>query len=139
MIQIEEKIRKSGPVYVFIDEAQKADIEDLANVLSYFYDRFPNIFFVISGSEIGLNLLWGLLEGASDETESPLSSKVKKKSQQAGGSRNRGASDETESPLSIYCNIFPLPIRLLLLLIVCALQVLGPDNLPKVHLAVLLL
>ena len=34
------------------------------------------------------------------ETESPLSSKVKKKGQQVGGSRNRGASDETESPLS---------------------------------------
>ncbi|MFH8119594.1 MAG: ATP-binding protein [Candidatus Aenigmatarchaeota archaeon] len=27
---------------------------ELANVLSYFYDRFPNITFILSGSEVGL-------------------------------------------------------------------------------------
>ena len=54
LVEIENKIRKAGAFYVFIDEAQKANVTDLANVLSYFYDRFPNVFFIISGSEIGL-------------------------------------------------------------------------------------
>jgi len=54
LLEIENKIRKADQIYVFIDEAQKTDPGDLADVLSYFYDRFPNVFFVISGSEIGL-------------------------------------------------------------------------------------
>jgi AAA+ ATPase superfamily predicted ATPase len=54
LLEIENKIRKADQIYVFIDEAQKTDPSDLADVLSYFYDRFPNVFFVISGSEIGL-------------------------------------------------------------------------------------
>ncbi|MEM4359270.1 MAG: ATP-binding protein, partial [Candidatus Bilamarchaeaceae archaeon] len=54
LVEIENKIRKSGRIYIFIDEAQKMDVKDLANVLSYFYDRFPNASFIISGSEIGL-------------------------------------------------------------------------------------
>lgn len=54
LVKIENTIRKSGKIYVFIDEAQKMKIEALGNVLSYFYDRFPNITFIISGSEIGL-------------------------------------------------------------------------------------
>jgi AAA+ ATPase superfamily predicted ATPase len=39
---------------VFIDEAQRMRVKDLADVLSYFYDRLPSVSFVISGSEIGL-------------------------------------------------------------------------------------
>ncbi len=54
MAEMEDKIRKTGQIYVFIDEAQKANISDLSNILSYFYDRFPNVSFIISGSEIGL-------------------------------------------------------------------------------------
>lgn len=52
--EIERKIRSSGQVCVFIDEAQRMKRKDLADVLSYFYDRFPKVSFVISGSEIGL-------------------------------------------------------------------------------------
>ena len=52
--QIENKIRNAGDVTVFIDEAQRMDADDLADVLSYAYDRFPKLCFVISGSEIGL-------------------------------------------------------------------------------------
>ncbi|MEW6529135.1 MAG: ATP-binding protein [Candidatus Micrarchaeota archaeon] len=54
LIEIESKIGKAGIIYVFIDEAQKTNVMDLSNVLSYCYDRFPNVFFIISGSEIGL-------------------------------------------------------------------------------------
>nr|QNO54463.1 hypothetical protein NCOPHCNO_00014 [Methanosarcinales archaeon ANME-1 ERB7] len=54
MAEVEKLIKKSKRICVFIDEAQKIKNEDLANVLSYFYDRFPNISFIISGSEIGL-------------------------------------------------------------------------------------
>ncbi len=53
-IEIEKKIKSAGQVCVFIDEAQRMSIKDLANVLSYFYDRFPQVSFIISGSEIGL-------------------------------------------------------------------------------------
>lgn len=53
-VEIEKKIKSAGQVCVFIDEAQRMDIKDLADVLSYFYDRFPQVSFVISGSEIGL-------------------------------------------------------------------------------------
>lgn len=52
--EIEKVIRKSGKIHVFIDEAQKMKDGELADVLSYFYDRFPNILFIVSGSEIGL-------------------------------------------------------------------------------------
>jgi len=52
--KIEEKIRSAGRICVFIDEAQRMNIKDLADVLSYFYDRFPQISFIISGSEVGL-------------------------------------------------------------------------------------
>ncbi|MEK6924251.1 MAG: ATP-binding protein [Candidatus Micrarchaeota archaeon] len=52
--EIEKKIKASGQVRVFIDEAQRMNCKDLADVLSYFYDRFPNVSFLISGSEVGL-------------------------------------------------------------------------------------
>lgn len=52
--EIEKKIRESGHVCVFVDEAQRMDAEALADVLSYFYDRFPHVSFIVSGSEIGL-------------------------------------------------------------------------------------
>ena len=51
---IEKKIKDSGQVCVFIDEAQRMKAKDLADVLSYFYDRFTNVSFIISGSEVGL-------------------------------------------------------------------------------------
>ncbi|MFH1094678.1 MAG: ATP-binding protein [Candidatus Micrarchaeota archaeon] len=53
-IEIEKKVRSAGRMTVFIDEAQRMKTDELADVLSYFYDRFPGISFVISGSEIGL-------------------------------------------------------------------------------------
>lgn len=53
-IEIEKKISASGRIFVFIDEAQRMPILDLADVLSYFYDRFPQVSFIISGSEVGL-------------------------------------------------------------------------------------
>lgn len=52
--EIERKIRSTGQICVFIDEAQRMNANDLADVLSYFYDRFPKVSFIISGSEIGL-------------------------------------------------------------------------------------
>lgn len=52
--ELERKIRAAGQICVFVDEAQRMDIQDLADVLSYFYDRFPQVSFVISGSEVGL-------------------------------------------------------------------------------------
>jgi len=52
--EIERKIRSAGQICVFIDEAQRMKVKDLADVLSYFYDRFPGVSFIISGSEIGL-------------------------------------------------------------------------------------
>lgn len=52
--EIEKKIRSIGQIFVFIDEAQRMKVRDLADVLSYFYDRFPQVSFIISGSEIGL-------------------------------------------------------------------------------------
>ncbi len=51
---IEDEIRKKERIFVFIDEAQRMPIQDLADVLSYFYDRLPNVSFIISGSEVGL-------------------------------------------------------------------------------------
>lgn len=51
--EIERKI-KSARICVFIDEAQRMERKELSDVLSYFYDRFTNISFIISGSEIGL-------------------------------------------------------------------------------------
>jgi AAA+ ATPase superfamily predicted ATPase len=52
--EIEKKIGSAGRICVFIDEAQRMRVKDLADVLSYFYDRFPKVTFLISGSEIGL-------------------------------------------------------------------------------------
>jgi AAA+ ATPase superfamily predicted ATPase len=52
--EIEKKIKSSGRICVFIDEAQKMATNDLADVLSYFYDRFPDVSFIVSGSEVGL-------------------------------------------------------------------------------------
>ena len=52
--EMEKKIRSSGQICVFVDEAQRMKVKDLADVLSYIYDRFPHVSFVISGSEIGL-------------------------------------------------------------------------------------
>lgn len=52
--QVENAIRSAGRVCVFIDEAQRMKKTDLADVMSYFYDRFPKVSFIISGSEIGL-------------------------------------------------------------------------------------
>ena len=52
--EIEKKIRSSGSICVFIDEAQRMRRSELADVLSYCYDRFPRVSFIISGSEIGL-------------------------------------------------------------------------------------
>ncbi|HDD72674.1 MAG TPA: ATP-binding protein [Candidatus Aenigmarchaeota archaeon] len=54
LITMEKTINKSGMIYVFIDEAQRMNSRELANILSYFYDRVPNVSFIISGSEIGL-------------------------------------------------------------------------------------
>lgn len=51
---IEKKIKDSGQICVFIDEAQRMPAKDLADVLSYFYDRFPRVSFILSGSEVGL-------------------------------------------------------------------------------------
>ncbi len=51
---LEKKIRSAGQLCVFIDEAQRMERMELADVLSYFYDRFPHISFIVSGSEIGL-------------------------------------------------------------------------------------
>lgn len=53
-LEIEKKIHAAGPICVFMDEAQRMDIRDLADLLSYFYDRHPTVSFVLSGSEIGL-------------------------------------------------------------------------------------
>src|SRR3989338_8742839 len=53
--EIEKRIRhSSGQICVFIDEAQRMNAKALADVLSYAYDRFPQISFIVSGSEIGL-------------------------------------------------------------------------------------
>ena len=46
--EMERKIRGVGRVCVFIDEAQRMRVKDLADVLSYFYDRLPSVSFVIS-------------------------------------------------------------------------------------------
>ncbi len=54
LASIEKKISEAKQLTVFIDEAQRMDRKELADVLSYFYDRFPNIYVIISGSEIGL-------------------------------------------------------------------------------------
>ena len=53
-VEMEKKINAAGQICVFIDEAQRMNAKELADVLSYFYDRFPHVSFVISGSEIGL-------------------------------------------------------------------------------------
>ena len=45
-----ETIRNAGRIHLFVDEAQYAP--EIAKVLSYIYDRFPNISVVLSGSEI---------------------------------------------------------------------------------------
>ncbi len=52
--EIERKIGNAGRICVFIDEAQRMKVKDLGDVLSYFYDRFPQLSFLISGSEIGM-------------------------------------------------------------------------------------
>jgi len=50
---LKKKIGKKQ-LYVFIDEAQRMDPLALADLLSYFYDQFPQITFILSGSEVGL-------------------------------------------------------------------------------------
>jgi AAA+ ATPase superfamily predicted ATPase len=52
--EIERKIAGAGIICIFIDEAQRMKRKELADVLSYCYDRFPHVSFIISGSEIGL-------------------------------------------------------------------------------------
>lgn len=52
--EIENKIKKFGRLVVFIDEAQRMNHISLADIVSYFYDRFPEITFILSGSEVGL-------------------------------------------------------------------------------------
>jgi len=52
--EMERKIAATRRVVVFIDEAQRADRKEMGDILSYFYDRLPNVIFVLSGSEIGL-------------------------------------------------------------------------------------
>lgn len=66
--EMEKKIKSAGPICVFIDEAQRMNTSSLADVLSYCYDRFPQISFIVSGSEIGL--LGGLLK--NDDAKHPL-------------------------------------------------------------------
>ncbi len=41
-------------LFVFIDEAQRMKTMELAELLSYFYDRHSGIKFILSGSEVGL-------------------------------------------------------------------------------------
>jgi len=53
-IEMEKKIATAPRTIVFIDEAQRMDRKELADILSYFYDRVQNVSFIISGSEIGL-------------------------------------------------------------------------------------
>ncbi|GAG02156.1 unnamed protein product, partial [marine sediment metagenome] len=43
LAEIEKKIKGAGRICVFMDEAQRMKIKDLADVLSYFYDRFPQV------------------------------------------------------------------------------------------------
>ncbi len=52
--EMEKRIRGAGRVVVFIDEAQRMKGGALADVVSYFYDRLPQVTFALSGSEIGL-------------------------------------------------------------------------------------
>ena len=52
--RVEKVIKNAGRITVFIDEAQRMDVGELADILSYFYDRIPNVRFVISGSEVGV-------------------------------------------------------------------------------------
>ncbi len=52
--EIEKEIRKVKRIFVFIDEAAYMPAKELSKVLSYFYDFFPNITFIVSGSEVGL-------------------------------------------------------------------------------------
>ena len=40
--------------YIFIDEAQRSNSKELADFISYVYDKVKNISFILSGSEIGL-------------------------------------------------------------------------------------
>lgn len=40
--------------YIFIDEAQRSNSKELADFISYVYDKVKNITFILSGSEIGL-------------------------------------------------------------------------------------
>jgi hypothetical protein len=73
--EIEKKIKSTGRICVFIDEAQKMNTDDLSDVLSYFYDRFPNVSFIISGSEVGLvEAIIG-----EDDSEHPLFGRSVKK------------------------------------------------------------
>lgn len=53
-VEMEKKIKEARQICIFIDEAQRMNVRELADVLSYFYDRFPQVSFIISGSEIGL-------------------------------------------------------------------------------------
>lgn len=66
--EIERKIKNAGKICVFIDEAQRMDRKSIADVLSYCYDRFPQVSFIISGSEIGL--VEDIL--GEDDSEHPL-------------------------------------------------------------------
>jgi len=66
--EIEKMIKEADRLCVFIDEAQRMKTKDLADVLSYFYDRHPNVSFILSGSEVGL--IEGLL--GENNAEHPL-------------------------------------------------------------------
>jgi len=65
---IEKLIENVNHLYVFIDEAQRMNLKALGDLLSYFYDHFTKISFIISGSEVGLiNELLG-----AEDSEHPL-------------------------------------------------------------------
>ncbi|MFA5050223.1 MAG: ATP-binding protein [Candidatus Paceibacterota bacterium] len=61
ILEFENLLKKSEHLHIFIDEAQRTDGKKLSNFISYCYDRFSNISFIISGSEVGLiNEILGL-------------------------------------------------------------------------------
>ncbi len=68
ILSLEETIKNTSRITVFIDEAQRMNRMDLADILSYFYDRIPNVRFILSGSEVGL--LEEVL--GENDTEHPL-------------------------------------------------------------------
>jgi len=52
--EIKKDIKKAGKIYIFIDEIQYINKKEISEVLSYFYDLFPEVTFIVSGSEVGL-------------------------------------------------------------------------------------